>query len=254
MIDIGFSYYFFGSDDSLDVDVMIDHPAASSLESDSQIIKILKEDFPEIDAWNINIIRIDEGQVIHSIPNKGSADSANNSLFLTYKNHSQAYEFPLKKMVERVIPISCVRCVIATLMWFKGNNLNDQYLQNIRPAILSGNWSEYLKQFLALDFSKVFTYDDTINKNILKSLAFNIGQNIALIQGEEFYTKKSLTIRFPELFPLLYRKECNPSPILGQKIQELYSLLIRENVKQIEPRKILWRGIVIDLKTGKISL
>ena len=35
--DIGFNYYFFGSSDSLDIDVLIDHPDSKGREEDDKI-------------------------------------------------------------------------------------------------------------------------------------------------------------------------------------------------------------------------
>jgi hypothetical protein len=252
MIDIGFSYYFFGSEDSMDIDVMVDHPEAGSKESDSQIIKFLKQQYPEIKEWNINIISIQNGEVIHSIPNKGGADSANNSLFQTYHKHVQVYDLPLKGTVPRNIPLACVKCVNSTLLWFKASKLDLEYRQNIRPAMVSGDWAKCIDQLLKLSFRPPFNDNDKENKNILKSLAFNIGQTVALLKGRELYTKQSLGAFFPELIPLLQRRDCDADFILRHKLQELHGLFLNETIQQLEPFKLHWRGEYIDIKTGKV--
>jgi hypothetical protein len=52
MIDIGYKYYFFGSHDSRDTDVLIDYDEATGKPFDVNIIKILKKQYPEIKDWN----------------------------------------------------------------------------------------------------------------------------------------------------------------------------------------------------------
>lgn len=119
MTDIGYKYSFFGSSDSTDIDVMIDHANATGEPTDKDLITSLKNKHPDIKEWNINIISIKDGFVVKSIPSKGSLDSVNNSLFYTYHLHAQQqlFAFPLADRVERILPLAVIKCVRAVCLF-----------------------------------------------------------------------------------------------------------------------------------------
>ncbi|QPH40094.1 hypothetical protein [Pedobacter endophyticus] len=248
MIDIGYPYYFFGSPDSVDIDVMIDHPEASSKEGDSMIAHALKLKFPEIGQWNINIIKIRDGIVAESIPNKGPADGVNNSLYHTYRHHEQPFAFPIDRLVLRNRPLAVVKCVNASILWFKNNERHQEYQERLRPALMSGKWSDSIGLLSELDFETPFTNNAVTNGNIYKSLAFNIGQTLALFDGVELYTKGELANYYPELKPLLMRQGINPHAILNGKLSELHRLISQETFVQKDRHLIEWDNMLIDTK------
>jgi hypothetical protein len=253
MIDIGFPYYFFGSPDSTDTDVMIDHPDALSQETDSKIVKALKAQYPAIEKWNINIVRIQDGIVVSSIPNKGAADSANNSLYYTFKYHDQIFDFPLVSSVNRNLPLATVKCVNACLLWCKGNNRDEEYRDRLRPILRSGNWFDCVNLLPTLTFETPFTNNNAENRNIYKSLAFNIGQTIALFNSKEIYTKGGMGEYHPTLIPLLKRETCNPHEALHEKLIKLHELINAQTIIERDKHEIEWNGFKIDTKRGRLS-
>lgn len=199
--------------DSVDVDVMVDHPEASSNESDSMIAHALRQQFPQTGSWNINIIRIHDGIVVDSIPNKGQADSVNNSLYHTFQHHQQPFAFPIDRLVARNLPLAVVKCVNASILWFKDNHRHQEYKERLRPALMSGNWADSVDLLPTLNFENPFTDDIIANRNIIKSLAFNIGQTVDLFDGVELYTKGELGNYYSEMMPLLMRQDIKPHAI-----------------------------------------
>jgi len=252
MINIGYPYYFFGSPNSVDVDVMIDHPEASSRESDSMIAHALKHNYPETESWNMNIIRISGGIVVDSIPNKGSADSANNSLYQTFQYHDQSFAFPIDRLVVRNLPLAVVKCVNASILWFKDTDMHHEYKERLRPALMSGKWADSVDLLPTLNFEKPFTDDMITNGNIYKSLAFNIGQTVALFCGVEVYTKGELGNFYPEINPLLMRENINPHVILNRKLSELNRLISAENIIQSSSHLIEWDDKLIDTRRCRL--
>jgi hypothetical protein len=53
MLDLGFPYYFFGSPNSIDTDVWINHPHPSKT-----ALEEIKAAHPATEKWNISLIQI----------------------------------------------------------------------------------------------------------------------------------------------------------------------------------------------------
>jgi hypothetical protein len=220
---IDYHYYRFGSADSRDIDVLIDHPEATGTENDKQLIKKLVDKYPEITAWNMNIIRIDRGVVVASVPSKGSPDAVNNSLFDTYKLHEQLHSFPLNRKLPRHTLLAVVKCVKNVLFAYKGTP-NDSYYRNFcRPALVRGTFAEQVELLLQLNFNSLFSQHENEHRNQVKSLLFRIGQTLALLNGIEIYTKSHLKSIFPDLAPMIDRQEGCATPIFAKYIMQLYT-------------------------------
>jgi len=70
MINIGFPYYFFGSHNSLDVDVLVEHP-----ETSDKAVAAIKVIHPATKDWNMSLIGIEDGRVIRTMAKRGSPDA-----------------------------------------------------------------------------------------------------------------------------------------------------------------------------------
>jgi hypothetical protein len=222
MIDIGYKYYRFGSEDSVDIDILVDHSLASGEERDKYLITELKNQVHQITDWNINIISIENGLVVKSIPSKGSPDGVNNSLYETYQLHKQKFPFPLERKLERDIDAAIEKCLTALFTFYKRTN-QEEFYKSIPKEIKNGEAQmkirlEKLNQF---DFNLLPYDDDMRNRNAFKSIAFHIGQTISLINGKEIYTKADLVYLHPELSPLIKRDNIGSLERLNSKKDEL---------------------------------
>jgi hypothetical protein len=137
-------YYRFGSKNSLDKDYLIDHPNATGKEDDTNLIKKLKDEFPKMYDWDINIIKIRNGKIIYSIPSKGNPDSVHNSLLMTYSLHDQCFDCPITDAVERDITKAIDKCIDHILTFHKKTDKNF-YSQFARKALKSNSREEKLK-------------------------------------------------------------------------------------------------------------
>jgi hypothetical protein len=224
---MNFEYYIFGSKDSIDIDVLIVHPDSKGLEIDNLLIKQIKSDYSETSNWNINIIQINGGIVINSIPSKGSPDSVHNSLYETYELHQQKYPFPLKTKLERNIPFAIEKCLISIFTFYKKTKHHEFY-KSIPKEFKNGqaNIVDRLSFLEKIDF-KILPYEEEIqNMNAYKSLAFHVGQTISLINGIEIYTKQKLISFHPDLEMLIYRINIEQRDNINKKIIELKNLII----------------------------
>ncbi|MFD2603474.1 hypothetical protein [Flavobacterium suzhouense] len=222
MIEIDFPYYFFGSKDSLDIDVMINHPQASGIERDKELINDIKQKYPSTTDWNINIITIDNGVVTNTIPSKGNPDGVNNSLYETYNLHKQKYPFPLLNKVERDCNTAIEKCLSYIFTFYKNTECKNLY-KYIPKEIKNGKAeiSIRLEHLKNIDLTHLPYLEDIKNKNAFKSLAFNIGQTISLINGIEIYTKSDLVYYHINLSSFIKRESIGDLKIINQKKEEL---------------------------------
>ena len=104
MENFPYKYYFYGSEDSTDLDVLIqiDEKDMPVIQEDRKIF--LKQIETKYNLkWNSNLIVIENGIVSNTIYPKSWIDSINNSLFTTYSNHlnKQVYPLPITNLVKR---------------------------------------------------------------------------------------------------------------------------------------------------------
>ncbi|MCA6493249.1 MAG: hypothetical protein IM572_11290 [Chitinophagaceae bacterium] len=222
MIDIGYKYYRFGSADSIDIDILVDHPEATGQEKDKDLISALKKQFLQTADWNMNIISIENGVVIKSIPSKGSPDGVNNSLFETYRLHEQKFPFPLERKLKRNVDAAIEKCLTAIFTFYK-NTRHQEIYEAIPRQIKKGQapMEERLRVLQQFSFNNQPYDDDAKNKNAYKSTAFHIGQTISLINGREIYTKADLVYLHPELSPIIKRENIGLLERLNSKKDEL---------------------------------
>jgi hypothetical protein len=190
-------YFRFGSADSIDHDMFYRFDEMPNT-AECKAFCASKE----ID--NKNIIVIKDGIIIDTF--KGTPDEVNNILFHTYSLHEQKFPNPIERTVERSVPLKTIRAIRIILSYLS----RTEYRSEIKRALLSLNFKNRLDTLSKLDFRKFengFGNRKGAFCDICKSLAFQIGQTLALILGKEVYTKKEISELYPELEPFLYRRE-----------------------------------------------
>jgi len=247
MIEIDFPYYFFGSPNSVDIDVMIDHPMAKNLHIDKQIVAELKATYPAIETWDINLVRIANDQIVYA--QKGLADCCHNSLYKTAGFHSQNFEIPLKVPVKRNLPLAVADCVVTLLMATKKKPHKEFYEKEVSPALKSPEWAVRTSVLATVDFDIPFNDVVSENSKYLKSLAFDLGQTISLLNGIEIYTKQEVIENHPTLTDLINRVSVrNINEIMQEKIAELLKLLKDLSFSQPGPELLRYRDQAINFR------
>ena len=205
-----YPYYFYGSHDSQDTDVLISIPQEDMptyQEDRKRFVKKLEEEY-EL-SWNVNLVVIKDGIVVDTIYPKTWIDSVNNSLFNTYKlhNNKQLFPLPIKNEVKR----NKLLAIYKTLRTVLSMLSRTHYRTTVKP-ILKGihHFNLKLEALQKIDFTTVdiFNQDNVKDEDIWKIIAFYIGQNKSLIKDNiEIYTKTDLCKHHPELSDFVYRKE-----------------------------------------------
>eukprot|EP01090_Pellita_catalonica_P000562 TRINITY_DN10384_c0_g1_i2.p1 TRINITY_DN10384_c0_g1~~TRINITY_DN10384_c0_g1_i2.p1 ORF type:complete len:357 (-),score=55.06 TRINITY_DN10384_c0_g1_i2:537-1607(-) len=189
-----------GSPDSLDVDVVY------FLDGETELppFKIC-QDFCAIGTKqneNRNLMIVEDGIVVQCF--KGLPDEGNNSLLMTWKFHKQIPDdilLPILRRVERNVILKVVRCIRSVLTRVTRTRYRTQVKALLKKNDLVSR-TEGLKQ---LSFETLLLKDKTISMEDIKSLAFQMGQTAALLEGVELYSKGTVGERYPTLQPFLQR-------------------------------------------------
>ena len=215
-------YYRFGSKNSLDKDYLVDHPKATGTENDIELIKELKLVNPDMEVWDINIIKISNEKVLFSIPSKGNIDAVHNSLLKTYSLHEQCFDCPISLPVERDVLATINKCVDYILTFHK--KTDTQFYKSItRKALKTNILKEKIKVLKEINFNKQKLHEDENQKlNSLKKISFYISQTILLISKNiEIYTKDELLVQYPELQNIILRNPESSYDILNSQLKLL---------------------------------
>lgn len=214
-------FYKFGSKNSLDEDYLVEYPDATGTEKDLAIISAIKSKNPQMQNWDMNIIKIADGKIVFSIPSKGNPDSVHNSLLRTYHLHDQVFPCPLTMPVERNINAAIEKCIDYVLTFYK--KTDQEFYKNVaRPALKSREIKSKVEILKSIDFN-ILKLPNDINEKLtsLKKISFYICQTIALLDNIEIYTKDELISRFPELEDVILRRPLNSYSILNDKLHLL---------------------------------
>lgn len=186
--------YIHGSADSTDLDVMY-------------VVDTLP-DLPQAQAFyrehpgeNCNFIVIREGTVSQCL--KGHPDEVNNALLNTYPLHPQTHPLLIRQPVVRDVflkDITMTRKILSPLT-----------RTPLRPLIrqgLRGTWQNRLDILSSVDFARtdLSGVRSREQQDLLKSMAFSLGQAVGLHDGAELYTKADIAGHIPALAPYLYRQ------------------------------------------------
>lgn len=206
--------YIHGSENSTDVDI---HYVVDALPSLGECKKFCSSDPNE----NRNLIVIENGEVVDCY--KGTPDEVNNSLLATYQLHIQEYPLlvthPVKRDLYRKI-LRGVRIILSHLS-------RSEYRSEIKVALKS-NLSDRLKclkniNFLKIDFSAL--NNNMSREDILKTLAFQTAQILALIGNQELYTKNEVSSYLPCFEPYMKREKDSDIVWVVQNMQLMISLI-----------------------------
>lgn len=226
-----YPYYYYGSADSTDEDVIIDLPKGdmpSTQEERKRFIRQLEQEYNL--PWNGILAVFEDGVMLDTIYTKAWVDSLNNSLFETYGNHLEKQVYPIP--VDRKLPRNKTLAIYKAIRTVMTQLTRTHYRTTVKP-VLKGIHDFYfkIKALQKVDLSTIeeFNQRNTADVNCWKIIAFYVAQNHALIhKGIEIYSKQGLIDYAPELHPFIYRQELKVADkaFLQNYLQEWLDLLM----------------------------
>lgn len=198
-------YQIFGSENSFDVDLVffiqeMPETILEKLSLSKKLSESITSSFPEKEL-NTNLAICKNGHLTEVY--KGTTDELNNALFYTYDFHKQNQENQIAKLLVRDVDLKFLRSTRMILSFAS----KTEYRVLVKNA-LKENLSEKMNVLQKLDLTKIVSFGKgKNNSDIIKSIAFQLGQCIALQEGKELYTKNQIAELFPELKKYLFREE-----------------------------------------------
>lgn len=198
------NFVVFGSKSSVDRDILVIVDQIPSIEESKllchQFNESLISEFSDSKKINTNLGILKNGVITQVF--KGTADEVNNSIFLTYDFHQQPCPNPVTKLVPRDVQQKVLRCARILLTFFSRSEFRESVKQALR-----GNFLDQISVISQIDFSKSYDFGKNNQSplDIYKTLAFQLGQTTALMQGQELYAKETISSQFPQLSPYLQR-------------------------------------------------
>lgn len=198
-------YQIFGSENSLDVDLVffiqeMPETILEKLSLSKKLSESITSFFPEKEL-NTNLTICKNGHLTEVY--KGTTDELNNALFYTYHFHKQKQENQITKLLMRDVDLKFLRSTRMILSFIS----KTEYRVLVKNA-LKGNLSEKIEALTKLDLTKIVSFGKgKNNSDIIKSIAFQLGQCMALQENKELYTKNQIADCFPELRKYLFREE-----------------------------------------------
>lgn len=193
--------YKFGSEDSLDFDAIIFVEKIPDNQTCKEICFYYKTEFD----LNLNLCVVNNGVIIDSF--KGSIDEMSNSFFITFKYHDYNNNKvnPIKLLVKRDVSLKIIRCIRICLSLISKSH----YRIELKKALASYDFNKRLEVLELIEWNTIDVA--LLTTDMLKTIAFQVGQTIDLMKGVESYTKKSVSTNNPDLEFLISRKQFNSS-------------------------------------------
>lgn len=223
----------FGSEDSLDFDVMLKVDEMPILAVCKSFCESYDRSMTRVIETNSNLCVVKDGIVVDVF--KGTVDEVNNMLFYTYDRHPQLHPCFVTRPVIRDIPTKANRALRGLL-----SHLSKTSYREVVKTGLRGSMADRIEALRKIDFNQISELDKNNSKLVdyYKTLAFQVGQTTGLINdGAEYYSKGSIAAHFPHLRELLYRESFDTG-ILNYIVDEFLDTIEahidnRENIYEV---------------------
>jgi hypothetical protein len=198
-------FHIFGSPSSIDRDILVFVDTLPELETSKTLAKQLaptiQAHFQDAKSPNINFGILDNGVIVKTL--KGIPDETNNAILATYGFHPQPHQLAVTRPVVRDLDAKNQRAARVILSFYSRTTHREEVKQSLR-----GDFKAKCAMLSRLDFSVPvdFGKQATPEVDIYKSIAFQLGQSLALAEGVELYTKEDIVSYFP-LFGAALRRE-----------------------------------------------
>jgi hypothetical protein len=201
-------FHIFGSASSIDRDVLVFVDTLPTLEASkllaAQLAPTIQAHFEEVKKSNINFGILRDGVIVETL--KGIPDETNNAVLATYGFHAQPYPLAITHRVSRDLHAKYQRTARVILSFYSRTSHREGVKQALR-----GDFTAKLAMLEQLDFSVPVDFGKNgLPDDIYKSIAFQLGQVLALAEGVELYTKEDLIAHFPAFGSSLRREPLTP--------------------------------------------
>jgi len=234
-------YNLFGSEDSLDYDVMFQ---VDRIPKNKQECKILCTELENSYLYqdkkvNANICVVNNEEIVEVF--KGTPDECNNAVFKTYYCHTQRFPCLVSRLVPRDVALKVDRSLRIILSFLS----RTEYRPIVKDALRSPvafRRENCINCLYSIDFNSIKSFGTKNGepKDIVKQIAFQMAQVVGLLANHtEIYSKYKACNKFPPLIPYLHRQESDLETLNRFKSLYLYEISLWRKFALSDPNE--WR-------------
>jgi|ETNvirnome_2_130_1030620.scaffolds.fasta_scaffold02745_9 hypothetical protein len=235
------TFFIFGSSTSVDYNVLVIVGHMPEIytchEWCVELEYSLQEMLPE-KPINVNLGVIKDGVITNVFT--GTPDEVNNSVMSTYHLHKQWHGLTIRTKVPREPHLKLLSAARIALSFIK-----DEKYKDIVKKALTGDFKEKIETLEKINLSDIEGDKISIGK-IKKVLAFQFGQTLALLEGEELYTKECIAERYKELEPHLTRDpdaQLDVLEIFKKKFLKVAKKELPNRMKKYDKKEVMWKRL-----------
>jgi hypothetical protein len=200
-------FQLFGSISSQDYDVLVFIDKIPSIRASGALCKLydfklatfFKEQGLEEKPVNTNLAVVKDGNIIAVF--KGTPDEVNNSAYSTYMNFKQYCPPMVHSKVARNSDHKLLRSIRIILSLLS----RTEHRSVVKLALINKLFEGQVKALESISFPISTGAKKQSNIDIYKTIAFQIGQTLALFNNVECYSKEEIKTEYPLLSPFLDR-------------------------------------------------
>lgn len=224
-----YPFYIFGSQSSLDYDIVLfsDHLGTTKENYDFCTLQTLElTEF--ISANNLPSKRINANAALISngiitAVYKGTPDELNNAVLYTYGLHTQFYPLQIKRAVERNWQLKMIRACRTILSFYTRTPIRTEIKQ-----ALQGDLDAKIKMMDQLNITSWTHFVKNDPQDCWKTIAFQLGQALGLLDNTELYTKEDIITYAPELIVFLQRQTSASDLVVLHEQKQLFVKRLKE--------------------------
>ncbi|MDJ1471919.1 hypothetical protein QNI19_28220 [Cytophagaceae bacterium DM2B3-1] len=224
-----YPFYIFGSHSSVDYDVVVFTNRLGTTKENqdfcNQQTQYLETFFNTrnlpVKKINTNIAILENG--IITAVHKGTPDELNNSVLYTYSLHQQFYPLLITRAVERNWQLKMLRACRTILSFYTRTAIRS----DIKLA-LQGDLDVKLPVLENLDITQWTEFHKNDPQDCWKTIAFQLGQALGLLENKELYTKEDIIDFLPEMSVFLNRKTTYTDLTTLQNYKNLFIKRLKE--------------------------
>lgn len=228
-------FYIIGSKSSTEIDaVVIVNQVSDDLDFNKRLTGQFENSLKRIlkteKKININIAQIDSGYV--SKVYKGTFDEVNNCIFSTYEDHKQYLPLKIKGLLDRNVDLKIVRSVRTILSLLS----KTQYRDFVKESLKKEDFLTRINTLSDIDLCKIKEFGKCYSEQeILKKIAFQIGQVLGLLEVKELYSKEDISVAYTNLKPYLMRQYQDRTALQAELIR--FACKLKNNYPNMSQKK-----------------
>ena len=202
------TYNIFGSENSLDYDIMVFVEDIPSIVMCKKLCKEYEEELSKVftdKPIDVNLAVVKDDMIVDVY--KGFPAECNDMIYWTYKRHIKHQRH--MKMVTKEVGLTedYIQTKVARTVRILLSSLSRTKYRPMIKKALKGTFMDQLCILQMIRLEGIYSlHDKHSNEDVRKNLAFQIGQCLGVLEGMQLFSKSSIGAHYCVLNPYLERE------------------------------------------------